>query len=75
VIYPSSHREHFPVVYPERFLVFKTGRWEIAWTHCNMLGNQNPQGTGNCNLTTSTDYANFLSSYHWCWKLKIIVKQ
>jgi len=21
-------------------------------------------------LATSTDYANFLSSYHWCWKRK-----
>jgi len=26
--------------------------------------------TGNCDLATSTDYANFFSSYHWCWKLK-----
>jgi len=30
----------------------------------------NPQVTGNCDLATSTDYANFFSSYHWCWKPK-----
>ena len=35
-----------------------------------MLGNLNPQMTGNCDLGTSTDYVNFFSSYHWCWKLK-----
>jgi len=35
-----------------------------------MLGNLNPQVTWNCDLATSTDYASFFSSYHWCWKLK-----
>ena len=25
----------------------------------------------NYDLATSTDYANFFSNYHWCWKLKI----
>jgi len=34
-----------------------------------MLGNLNPQVSGNYDLVTSTDYANFFSSYHWCWKL------
>jgi len=36
---------------------------------CSMLGNLNPQVTGNCDLATSTDCANFFSSYRWCWKL------
>jgi len=34
-----------------------------------MLGNLNPEVTWNCDLATSTDNANFFSSYHWCWKL------
>jgi len=29
-----------------------------------MLGNLNPQVTENSDLATSTDYANFFSSYH-----------
>ena len=53
-----------------RRLVFKPGRSEIERTRCSMLGNLNPQVTGNCDLATSTDCANFFSSYHWCWKLK-----
>jgi len=28
-----------------------------------MLRNLNPQVTGNCDLATSTEYANFFSSY------------
>jgi len=42
---------------------------EVEWTHCSMLGNRNPQVTGNCDLAMSTDYANFFRRYHWCWKL------
>ena len=58
MIYPSSQTEHFPVVPPER-LVFKTGLDEIERTRCSMVGNLDPQVTGNCDLATSTDYANF----------------
>jgi len=54
---------------PER-LVFTTGRKEIERTRCGMLGNPNLQVTENCDSATSTDYASFYSSYHWCWKLK-----
>jgi len=49
---------------------FQNGAVEIEQTRCSMLENLNPQVTGNCDLVTSTDYANFFSSYHWCWKLK-----
>jgi len=51
-------------------LGFKTELQEIEQTRCSMLGNLNPQVTGNCDLVTSADYANFFSSYHWCWKQK-----
>jgi len=40
-----------------------------------MLGNLNPQVTGYCDLTTSTDYANFSTVITDIENQKVIVKQ
>ena len=61
----SVTRCDLSVVPPER-LVFKTGQWKIKQTRCSMHGNLSPKVTRSCDLATSTDYAKFFSSYHWC---------
>jgi len=49
------------------FQIGAVGNWADALQHARK---RQPSSDGNCDLATCTDYANFFSSYNWCWKLK-----